>query len=1164
MTTALRRLGRTLLYLPIVLGWLGAPATRAEMNDVLYVQGDTWQATMLATRAKLLSVDGTDREEVLQAIWEQLERDYPVACDWMLQDVGQKRNEWFARNVSCELEKGLLTSVAKELGDQAELVRRLTALVQENPPRSDRRWLDLYVEACEQRRAQRLATLLRVAPKLVFTKHYNLAGSHYAYTEGQSDAQAERQYRPGASLCLLEMDGLYGTVKTLLEDREGVIRDPDVSYDGRRVLFAWKKSDRLDDYHLYELDVASGQVRQLTAGLGFADYEGIYLPNADIVFNSTRCVQTVDCWWTEVSNLYTCDQDGRYLRRLSFDQVHTNYPQLLDDGRIVYTRWEYNDRGQIYPQPLYQMNSDGTNQTEFYGNNSFFPTSILHARGIPGTSKVVAIASGHHSSQAGKLVVIDPTRGRQENQGVQLIAPVRETPAVKIDAYGQDGEQWMYPYALNEREFIVTFLPVGRKNPHDRFDGRFGIFYMDLDGRRELLVSDPELPCNQAVPLVARTPAIVRPSVVDYRKKTGTYYVQDVYRGPGLQGIPRGTVKALRVVTIDYRAAGVGSNQNHGEAGGALISTPPAVGNGSWDPKTVLGTTPVYEDGSAMFQVPARTPVYFQALDANGHVVQTMRSWSTLQPGECASCVGCHENKNESPVSYSADSQAMRHGARELEPFYGPRRGFSFSREIQPILDRHCTTCHNDRSVLGADKPAPASPPIVADGQPIRPKAFSLLAETTLDVRAKRRWSDAYLMLTKATLHDLQMTPYYEADPTQSLVNWISAQSAPPMLPPYSAGAAKSRLIDLLRKGHEGVKLSQEELDKIACWIDLLVPYCGDYYEANAWTDEEKAKYDHFLAKRQRMEAMEARNVADLIQARGEARVTLASYEQDSSSAVTLTLAILDAAGKVVAQKRDRASPGSPIGLELARRFQPGDRIRVEGARHLAVAFDRRLGETVVFAPEGKLEYAVPTPGADRRATPYMPEAFGDEHPRMTVRPVTLRELDNYRNLACNPYDLQGQSLGFPHATSNSECRGEAVFAARNAIDGFRENRGHGAWPYQSWGPEQRSDVWWQVDFGREVEIDKVVISLRADFPHDKHWHKAALVFTDGQRCEVSLQKTGDRQVFRFPPTRTTSLRLTDLVQDVPLGWCALAEVEVWGRDPLPVATDIAGLAVSQ
>jgi hypothetical protein len=323
------------------------------------------------------------------------------------------------------------------------------------------RWLEFYSRAAGLRREARLRNLCRQYPQWIFTKHHTLGGSHYAYTEGQSDAQHERQFQPGAALCRLDLSGNQPQVRTLIEDAGGVIRDPDTSWDGERILFAWKKSDREDDYHLYEMEAGDSSVKQLTHGLGFADYEGVYLPSGDILFNSTRCVQTVDCWWTEVSNLYTCSKDGRYLRRLTFDQVHDNYPTVLPDGRIVYTRWEYSDRGQLFVQGLFQMNPDGTGQSEFYGNNSWFPTSLLHARGIPGTRKVVATFSGHHTVQVGKLGIVDPSLGRQENSGTQLIAPMRDTPAERIDAYGQEGELFQYPYPLSETEFVAAGAPLG-------------------------------------------------------------------------------------------------------------------------------------------------------------------------------------------------------------------------------------------------------------------------------------------------------------------------------------------------------------------------------------------------------------------------------------------------------------------------------------------------------------------------------------------------------------------------------------------------------------------------------------------------------------------------------------------------------------------------------
>jgi hypothetical protein len=750
-----------------------------------------------------------------------------VFRDWLLQDAGGDAKNCFTGTAGAAGEIKAVETVLKELGPGGQaLGEELARLTAGNVPGNDPRWRDLYTKACEARRAKRLALLLAKWQRIVFAKHFNMDGSHYAYTEAQSDAQAERNYIPGGALCILEQRGLYGEVRTLIEDARGVIRNPDVSYDGKRILFAWKKSDREDDYHLYEMDAATGTVRQLTDGLGFADYEGCYLPNGDILFNSTRCVQTVDCWWTEVSNLYTCDKDGRFLRRLSFDQVHTNFPTVTPDGRVLYTRWDYNDRGQLFPQPLFQMNPDGTGQTEFYGNNSWFPTTIIHARGIPGTQKVVAVATGHHSDQSGKLAVIDPARGRQENAGVQLIAPVRETNAERIDAYGQDGDQFQYPYPLSETQFLMTYAPL-----HSARGGLagHGIYLMDIDGRRELLAWDPKISCNQPVPLAPCPVPHRRPSAVDYRKTTGTYYVQDVYVGPGLAGVPRGTVKRLRVVALEFRAAGIGNNGNGGPAGGALVSTPVAVSNGSWDVKRVLGSVPVEEDGSALFVVPARTPVYFQLLDAKGHVVQSMRSWSTLQPGENFSCVGCHEDKNSAPA-IGTPTIAMRIGPRSLEPFYGPPRGFSFSKEIQPILDRHCIKCHTGE----------------------KEKPFSLQAVKKADPQAKRAWIESYLNLTQ------NGTP-------NKIVNWLNVQSVPPILPPYFAGAAKSKLPTMLEERHNKVQLGGEELEKIACWIDLLVPFCGDYTEAATWNDADKGKYARYQAKRERMGAEEAANIQALI-----------------------------------------------------------------------------------------------------------------------------------------------------------------------------------------------------------------------------------------------------------------------------------------------------------
>ena len=756
--------------------------------------------------------------------------------DWMMQDAPHT-TDWFTDAAGNTDEVKMVQKVIAELKDNTDAWKtKLSELQTANVPGNDPRWRELYYDMCNERRKQRLQFVHQTYPVVVYVKHDILGGSHYSYTENVSDAQyPDRLIQSGGSLHALEITPGGEIVDKLLvkAPENGILRDPDVSFDGKKIVFSMRNDMENDDYHLYDYCVETGTVRQLTFGLGFADIEPCYLPDGNILFSSTRCVQIVDCWWTEVVNFYICDADGRFMRRVGFDQVHTNYPKVLPDGRVLYTRWDYNDRSQMWPHGLFMMNHDGTGQTEYYGNNSWFPTSILHARGIPHSNKVVAIASGHHTLQKGKLVVLDRSKGTQENQGAQLIAPVRETLVEKIDAYGQEEDQFQYPLALDEKNFIVAYQVPGQ---------HFGLFYMDIDNsKRELLAYDPSTPtshCGQPVPLQAREVPMLRASTVDYAKNTGLYYVQDVYFGPGLEGVERGTIKELRVVGLNFRAAGIERNGNKGAAGAALVSTPIAIDNGSWDVKQVLGTVPVHEDGSAFFEVPARLPIYFQLLNERGETVQTMRSWSTLQPGEQQNCYGCHENKGSSALSDGGvrRTQALRRAPRKPVPIEGvdSNSGFSFVQSIQPILDKNCTSCHIGES---ADE---------ADTLP-----FSLLDKPV--VLSGRSFSESYLNLTqRGTRNDF--------------VNWLDVQSAPPMLPPYNAGAVKSKLISMFDEGncseaHKDVVLSDKERRLLALWIDLLVPFSGCYTERHHWTPAQQAEYAYYQMKRDTMAEIEWDNV---------------------------------------------------------------------------------------------------------------------------------------------------------------------------------------------------------------------------------------------------------------------------------------------------------------
>ena len=433
-----------------------------SMNNLalpLYLFTLMWMGSSLS----LVADEGNRSEFIRQKMIE----------DWLLQDAGVGHPMNFAKAGQAE----------------RDLVKKVVSQCKKKPTLDLTDLKAAYVLACEQRRRERLSELAVKVPRFVFVKQHPLSGSFYGYTEGQSDAQAESNFRPGAELCVFDVKGGVGKVTTLIKDPKGVIRDPEVSYDGKRILFAWKRSHRKDDYHLYEMDLESRAIRQLTFGLGFADFEGLYLPGGDIVFSSTRGVSTIPCWWTESSNLWRCDKDGQFIRRLGYDQVTTSSPTLLENGTIVYTRWDYNDRGQTFPQPLFVMNPDGTRQVAYYGNSSWFPTTIGHAREIPDShGKLIAVLHGHHTHQKGKLAMIDPRQGTDDGKGVQMIAPKRPTKHVIVDAYGQEGDQFQYPYPISDTEFLVTYDPLPSGNR--KYPRPFGIYWMNVDGERELLVFD--------------------------------------------------------------------------------------------------------------------------------------------------------------------------------------------------------------------------------------------------------------------------------------------------------------------------------------------------------------------------------------------------------------------------------------------------------------------------------------------------------------------------------------------------------------------------------------------------------------------------------------------------------------------------------------------------
>jgi hypothetical protein len=703
----------------------------------------------------------------------------------------------------------------------------------------------LYIRTCSARRVMRMKSYLSKFQKVLFSEHPVLGSNFFYGSLFKSGGVA------GKGLELLTMDGYYGSVTDLLPTGEA--RHPDISFDGNYAVFSWRGGNSNSaDYHLYEMDLRTRKTRQITSGSGefSVDLDPCYLPNGNIVFVSTRYAQEIDCsgknW---VTNLMLCNRDGKYMRQIGFDQSPSLYPRLLPNGSVIYSRWDYNDKVHTYSHALFVMKPDGTNQREYCNNNSWWPTNIQQERPIPGTSKIMAMIGGYHSVQWGKIGIIDVNEGIENGQGVTLVAPVRlpkddnldkwgdpkggpygwrevdakffpKAGAAPLDQWGQEPPLFAYPYPFDENAFLVSYRPASKEGS---WNGRMGLYFMTVDAERELLFLDPAGSCMGAIPAMPRTIPPVLSSAVDYRDSMGTFQIMKINLGDGVPGIGDSVIKRLRVVELYFRSGpeegGVNYPSHCGPGcinyGGASYHTQIATTNASWDAKWIVGEVPVESDGSVNFRAPARTALFFQALNGKGQVVQTMRSWATLQPGEVFSCVGCHDSKlNAQPVLPYVPI-ALKKAPVQLQPFYGPRREFNFDKEIQPVFTSKCISCHNGSA--GSKGP---------------------------DLRSGKAY-DA-------------LTAHGTCDAFSKYVNWMPAEDSPLIQPPNRFGSGKSLLDSHLEKGHQGVKITEEDLRRIRCWIDIGVPRYGRYQDAFPGTESNLKYRDAWIAQ-------EKKNIAEYL-----------------------------------------------------------------------------------------------------------------------------------------------------------------------------------------------------------------------------------------------------------------------------------------------------------
>ncbi|MFR9603242.1 MAG: SUMF1/EgtB/PvdO family nonheme iron enzyme [Rikenellaceae bacterium] len=577
--------------------------------------------------------------------------------------------------------------------------------------------------------------------------------------------------REGFDAAIIEISNLKGgvDVKELYKPTNGSpVADLRLHWDGDRALFTRTLSDKR--WCVFELNLNDNTISKVVDNdepdLDF--FDAAYLPSGKLIVNSSIGYNGVPCvnGNNGVSNTMVYNPADKDLRQITFDQDANWNPVVMNNGRVMYTRWEYTDLTHYYSRIVMHMNPDGTENKALYGSGKMFPNSTFDIQPIPNQSSAfLGVISGHHGiARSGRLIIFDPLKARAGVEGMVCEIPYRDREikeVIKDRLVDNVWPQFVKPTVINENYFLVA-AKISK-------EGLWGIYLVDRFDNVTCIMQSEEQGYMQPI-LIRKTetpPAI--PERVDLTQKEATFFIQDIYEGEGLRGIPRGTIKELRILGYEY----------------AYIKTPSdhqwqGIQSG-WDIKRTLGTVPVEEDGSVIFTAPANTPIAMQPIDENGVAVQWMRSWVVGQPGEIVSCIGCHEDQNQIPIPKRVI--ASEKSATALTAPEGGVRSFTFELEIQPILDRACVSCHNGKG-----------------------KAFDL---NTGEVD-QFGFGPSYLKI-----HPFVRRQGGEGDMA--------------VLTPYEYNANTSELVRMLKKGHYNVELTDKEWRTLYHWIDFNAPYKGNF-----------------------------------------------------------------------------------------------------------------------------------------------------------------------------------------------------------------------------------------------------------------------------------------------------------------------------------------------
>ena len=613
---------------------------------------------------------------------------------------------------------------------------------------------------------------------------------------------------PGGRLLVLEGLGPAGRLTQLMPQAplHGSFWRPDLSFDGTKVLFCYKPHNE-KAFHLYEIGTDGSGLRQLTDGI-YDDLDPIYLPDGHIMFSTTRGHTYVRCMPpTNAYVLARCGADGKDIYLVSRNNEPDYLPSVMNDGRVIYTRWEYTDKPLWRAQGLWTVNPDGTQVQTFWGNQSVWPDLLKDARSIPGSRRVMFTGSAHHNWFSGSVAILDPDQGFNFPHGLTKVTAELAYPEsgngpvdpVESPRYHASGAYSAYysPYPLSEQDFLVS---ANR-------GGKFVLYLMDTDGNRELIYEGAHN-VFYAQPLRPRP----RPPVIADRvawptrqqrdnPEPGVIYSANVYFGAPAELASQ--ARFLRVLNIEHKTYTYWYKRPY-------LSTGPVVSAvQSEGVKRIFGTVPIEADGSVSFYAPSGVPLHFQLLDDQQRALQTMRSFTGVLPGERRGCLGCHESHSRTPA-YESPSLALYQAPRTIErPPWG-EASVSFPRFVQPVLDQYCGKCHQGdgegrKTVDFTDRPG-----------------FLVFSEPYLLLTGRPAWGRPYERPENpppgfGIADILHVEGYDQRDP-------VAYQTPPPM----SALSFRSKLIEIASSGkHHDVKVDPVSLQKLIAWIDTMAPYRG-------------------------------------------------------------------------------------------------------------------------------------------------------------------------------------------------------------------------------------------------------------------------------------------------------------------------------------------------